>query len=560
MSKNIFIGVAWPYVNGNLHIGHLAGYLLPADICARFNRLIGNNVLMISGSDCFGTPITLEADKKGVRPEDIVDKYHENDVDLFLNVLNLSYSLYTKTDHPNHASVVQEVFLAMLAKDLIFIDKTLQFYSPTQNRFLPDRYVIGDCPFCGAKETRSDQCDSCGKLISTTELKNPINTIEKGSVIVKETQHYFIDWPKLEPFLKDYVLKTSGNWKDWVKSETNSWFVEGLLPRPITRDIDWGVAIPDDRIPNELRLEHSGDKRFYVWFDAVIGYLSGSILWADSVLNEPEAWKRFWYGDNLYHYYFMGKDNLVFHTLFWPGQLYAYDSEIHLPDQPNINMFLNLGGEKFSKSRNVMIETRYIVETYGNDTVRFYLTLIMPEYRDASFNWQDFEEKSNGILVGNIGNLIHRVFSIAAKEDLSRLKDYVVDPEIVSKVKETLATVKSDLTDCRFKSYLDELILLSGFGNKLVDSCELWKLKARDEAEFFTQLKNILFVIVSLGLLLEPVTPHGIAKFKAMLGVISVSWNESFTGEVDSILDSLSFNSKPEPLFTKIDVSGELVE
>ena len=558
MKKNIYIGVAWPYVNGDLHIGHLAGYLLPADICARFNRLLGNKVLMISGSDCYGTPITLEADKKKISPTEIVDIYHAKDVDLFLNVLNLSYSLYTKTDHPNHKQVVQDIFVSLLDKGYIFIDSTHQYYSPTQERFLPDRYVVGVCPFCNTPETRSDQCDSCGKLIATGELKEAISTIERAPVVVKETQHYFLDWPKLEAFLTSYVAKTGSNWKEWVLQGTQAWLSEGLKPRAITRDIDWGVEIPLDRISKNMQLEHAENKRFYVWFDAVIGYLSGSILWAKES-GDTDAWKEFWYGDNAYHYYFMGKDNLVFHTLFWPGQLYGYDESLHLPDLPSINMFLNLSGKKFSKSRNVMINSRDIVEKYGNDAVRFYLTLIMPEVRDASFVWQDFEEKNNGILVANIGNFMHRILSIAYKEDLAFLKSFKVDKDVFDKVDRIFNKCCKYLEKCEFKRFLDEVISLSSTGNKLVDSVEIWKLKEKDIKSYHQNLGNILYLIIALGYLLEPVVPHAVSKFKELINGRNVEWNQDFAKGIERVLMDLHFAAKPSPLFTKIDVTSELV-
>ncbi len=555
MNKKVFIGVAWPYVNGDLHIGHLAGYLLPADICARFNKLAGNDVLMISGSDCFGTPITLEADKRGVTPADIVDEYHDKDVDLFLNVLNLSYSLYTKTDNPTHKRVTQELFLRMLEKDLIFIDSSDQYFSPTQNKFLPDRYVIGTCPFCGAKETRSDQCDTCGKLISTGELIDPISNIEKTPVVVKETEHYFIDWRKLDTFLTDYVHKASAPWKDWVRTETLGWLNEGLKPRAITRDIDWGVELPVEQIPEGKRLKSYENKRFYVWFDAVTGYLSGSILWAEQNA-DPDAWKSYWYGD-VTHYYFMGKDNLVFHTLFWPGQLYGYDEKIHLPDLPSINNFLNLEGKKFSKSRGISIDSREFVEKFGNDSARFYLSLIMPESKDSNFEWRDFEEKNNGVLVGNIGNFMHRVLSISFGADFDAISKIDLDFSVETKVTESYKKCYESLEACNFKAYLDEIISLSGYGNKLVDSCELWSLKNKDPEEFQKNLKYILFVVLSLGYLLEPVVPHAIQNFKKAFGLSEIIWDDDFVKNVKVALQSLKVNQKPQALFKKIELEAK---
>ncbi|MCA9392537.1 methionine--tRNA ligase, partial [candidate division WWE3 bacterium] len=483
--KKVFIGVAWPYVNGDLHIGHFAGYLLPADIQARFQRLMGNDVLMVSGSDCHGTPITVQADKEGKTAQEIADYYHEHDVDLFLNTLKLSYDLYTRTDTKHHAQVTQDVFISLLEAGYIFIDTEEQYFSEEEQRFLPDRYIEGKCPFCGFEGARSDQCDNCGKLLDQGTLINPVSKISKSEAVLKKTQHYYLDWTKLQPKIEEYVKAVGPNWKDWVYQETLGWLREGLKPRAITRDLDWGVAIPTDRIPKDMQIERPENKRFYVWFDAVIGYLSASILWGEE---NGKDWEEFWYKDqakgaDLKHYYFMGKDNLVFHTMFWPGKLMTYDEDLHLPDFPSINMFLNLDGQQFSKSRGVTIDTKKMVDDYGNDLVRFYLTLVMPEKNDSSFTWDDFAQKVNSVLIGTYGNFVHRLLSLLKNVDKDKLQSQSVDDEVTDQINSTYEKAKTNLDACEYKLYLESVMNLAIYGNKRLDHVRLWELKKTNESE-----------------------------------------------------------------------------
>ena len=551
--KKVFIGVAWPYVNGDLHIGHLAGYLLPADIFARYNRLVGNQVLMVSGSDCFGTPITIEADKRGVHPSKIVEEYHTKDVDLFKNILGLTYDLYTLTNHENHIKITQDFFIKFLEADLLFIDTQKQYYSSIANRFLPDRYVIGECPFCHFKESRSDQCDNCGRLITQGELINPVSNLSKEPVELKDTQHYFIDWPKLQKTLRAYVDSTSSKWKGWVAKETYGWLEEGLKPRAITRDLDWGVEIPVDRMPADKIVDHVDSKRIYVWFDAVIGYLSASILWSKE---NQKDWKNFWHGDKLKHYYFMGKDNLVFHTLFWPAQIMTYDKKLHLPDVVSINMFLNHEGKQFSKSRGTSISIKDIVETYGNDAVRFYLTLIMPETKDSCFSWSDFSEKINGVLVATLGNFIHRVLSMTKEMEFdSTLK---VDDYIVKGVEDAYHKSKIYLNKCEFRNYLNEILALASFGNNVVDKQRIWELKKNDPKKFRTVMTELVVIILALRDVMNPLMPHATDRLDGYLGLEgkTKAWPENGKEmkHLKSLLADIAVGDTLKPLFTKIEL------
>ena len=560
--KNVVVAVAWPYVNGYLHIGHLAGYLLPADICARFNRLVGNNVLMVSGSDCHGTPITVEADKRGLTPQDIVDEYHKADVKLFLETLKLTYDNYTLTGTEHHAKVTQDIFLKMLEEGYIFIDSSEQYYSPTENKFLPDRYVEGECPNCGFKDARSDQCDNCGKLLEQGELINAKSKLSNEKVELKETQHYFADWEKLQPKIDAFVEKSSPNWKNWVAQETKGWLKEGLKARAITRDIDWGVKIPADKIPDDMQIEGIENKRFYVWFDAVIGYYSASLEWAQKQ-NNPDEWKKFWFADSaeeneLYHYYFMGKDNLVFHTMLWPGQLMIFNKDLHLPDNVSINQFLNLDGKQFSKSRGVSIKIEDMIKEFGNDAVRFYLTLIMPETKDSSFTWEDFEQKVNGVLIANLGNFINRVLSIAKDTNVSAFSNAQLEPEVEQTVETTFKNSINHLKKCEFRSYLDEVLKLSAFGNHYVDKVKLWEIKKTDEAEFNKSLKQLYYIIIALDHLIDPLLFEASEKLSEFLQIKKLNvWpqNAEAFKSLENLITQVDTNSKPKPLFNKIELT-----
>ncbi|MCP6720364.1 MAG: methionine--tRNA ligase [Patescibacteria group bacterium] len=554
MKKKIFIGVAWPYVNGDIHIGHLAGYLLPADIFARFQRFRGNDVLMASGSDCFGTPITIEADKLNISPEEVVSKYHPQIVKLFEKV-GISFDIYTKTTTDNHKEVVQDFFIKLLKEGFIFKDKTGQYYSPEDKKFLPDRYVEGKCPHCGYEGARSDQCENCGAILGVGELVDPKSKLSSKSVRIKPTEHYFLDWPKLQDFLEKYVDEKGKGWRPWVLKETRGWLKKGLKPRPITRDLDWGIEIPIERIPKELQMEGVEHKRIYVWFDAVIGYLSASIEWASK--ESTRDWKAFWYNKEAEHSYFMGKDNLVFHTLFWPGELYGYDGNIHLPDFPAINQFLTLEDQKFSKSRGITIDSRYITETYGLDTVRFYLTLIGPESADANFSWSDFVSKNNDLLIGNFGNFVNRTLTLA--KDLDFSKELEIDEKVETRTLEFIGEGQSALESHKFKKYTEIILELSNFGNKYLSTEEPWFLKDKDPERFEKVLLNATHITLGLLLLIKPLLPESYKLLSGFLGVDIKKWEDSEKEPLRSLLTQVRI-SGTKPLFGKIDESIVEVE
>ncbi|MCS7092060.1 MAG: methionine--tRNA ligase [Patescibacteria group bacterium] len=553
--KKYFVGVAWPYVNGELHIGHFAGYLLPADIFARYLRAIGKDVLMVSGSDCYGTPITIEADKKGVAPKEIADAYHERNVRLFREILGLTYDLYTRTDTKHHQLVVQEFFLGLLKNGYIYVDIMKQYYSTQEAKFLPDRYVEGKCKYCGYENARSDQCDNCGKVLDEGDLENPRSKLTGGTVELKDTQHYFLDWPKLQADIFSYVNKSGPNWRKWIYNETLAWLDKGLKPRAITRDIDWGVPLPVDRIPKDQIIENISQKRFYVWFDAVIGYLSASKLWAQETGGN---WEEYWINPNAKHYYFMGKDNLLFHTVFWPGQLIGYDKKLHLPDQPIINHFLDYDGQQFSKSRGVSITIEEMVCKFGSDSVRFYLTLIMPENNDSSFRWQDFQSKVNDVLVATFGNFAHRSLSLAHKSDVSKVASNYLVEEVKSKIQKAFDKARRSLDNCEFRNYLNSTILeLSSFGNKYINIEEIWELKKNDYQRFNMTLKQLYSLIVSLAYLSIPLLPETSEKLFKFLGLRpETTWPEpgKEIEEIESLVGKIDSTIPPALLFKKVEI------
>jgi methionyl-tRNA synthetase len=544
MDKKIFIGVAWPYVNGDLHVGHVAGYLLPADLTARYYRIKGTPTLMVSGSDCFGTPITVEADKKGVSPREVVAEYHARNLKLFED-LGISFDLYTKTDTDNHRKITQDFLLAFYKKGLLAVEEQKQYYSESLSRFLPDRYVEGKCPHCGFEGARSDQCDNCGQLLDQN-LVNPVAKIDQKPVSLKETKHLFIDWSKLQGQIEEFFGKAEG-WRPWVVAETKKWLDEGLRSRAVTRDLDWGVEIP-----NEIAKDLPGaeNKRVYVWFDAVIGYFSASVQWAT---DNGGNWEDFWKGKDLTHYYFMGKDNLVFHTIFWPGQLMSYDESLHLPDRPAINQYLNLEGKKFSKSRGVIVDTREFIDRFGADPLRFYLTSVMPENADSNFAWADFEKKNNSMLVGHIGNYVHRSLSIY--KELMIGAD--VSDEIRGKVSETFGNAGKAIEESRFRDYVGLVEELASFANGKFDDKKPWVSKKSGDKAFEDDAPDLVYLAISLLALMKILTPASVDQMEKVLAIdLNKFWDEKGRD-----MEFVKVSQRPiptvNPLYKKVELETE---
>jgi len=538
---NILVAVAWPYVNGDLHLGHLAGYLLPADVVARYFRLRGGDVLMVSGSDCHGTPITVQADKEQTTPDTIVNKYHRKDLELF-DFYGLTYNLYTKTTTENHREVTQQLFLDLLRNGYIDRGVMKQYYSSEDDEFLPDRYVEGTCPHCSAKEQRSDQCENCGRWLKDGELINPVSKKTGKPVALKDTEHYFLDFPKLADKLKQYVNgkidgKEKGKtWRPWVFKETTGWLSEGLEKRAITRDLDWGVALPVAQIPAEMRIKDIERKRIYVWFEAVIGYLSASVEWADLVRNTNKSvekknsdyilryyngqsrdWKRWWFNKDSLHYYFMGQDNLVFHTLMWPGQLIGSGKGYTLPYNVSVNKFMNFNSAKFSKSRGNIIDSKEVGELFGTDTVRFYVLSNLPENKESNFTWQRFLDEVNNDLVANLGNFIHRTLTFIDSKFEGIIPRGTLQNEVRYEIREAFFDTGKLIEKVKLSEALGEIMKLSDFGNKYFNAQEVWSVIKTDQKKAGDILFNCVHIISALGTLLEPFLPLAAQKIHKML-------------------------------------------
>jgi len=520
MAKRILIGVAWPYANGYQHVGHLAGAYLPPDIFARYHRLVGNDVLMVSGSDAHGTPITVRADAEGVPPREIFERYHQTFLETYQQI-GLTFDLFTHTDTENHHRVSQDIFLRILENGYLYQEVQKQLYSPKEGRFLPDRYVEGTCPHCGYPDARGDQCDNCGKLLEPTELIDPHSKASGDTALeLRETEHYFLDLAKLSGQLKAYLTNGKDHWRPNVLNFARNYVQSGLRGRPITRDIDWGIPLP---------LPGYEGKCLYVWFEAVIGYLSASIEWATNQ-GRPDGWKEWWYDPAVLSYYFVGKDNIPFHTVIWPAELLAVgrlysqvdEARLNLPYDVPANEFLNFGGSKFSKSRGRTVDVPYFLSRYDPDPLRYYLTAVAPETRDTEFAWEDFLERNNNELVATWGNLANRMLSFAYKQ----FDGYVPEPgdldaadsALLEKVEGGFQTVGELYAACKFRPALGEALALAREANGYLDRKAPWFQIKEDRAAAATTVYVVLRVVDNLKTILAPVLPHSAQSLHEYLG------------------------------------------
>jgi len=565
MSERIGVFVAWPYANGPLHLGHIAGAYLSPDIFARYHRLRGNQVLMVSGSDSHGTPITVRADQEGVPPEEIFLRYHPSFLDSFKR-LGISFDLFTHTDTENHHAVAQDIFTRLLEKGHIYQEVMKQLYCQAEGRFLPDRYVEGTCPFCGYESARGDQCDSCGRVLDATELKEPRCKRDGSRPVIRETEHFFLD---LEAFSQRLLawLEEKDYWRPNVINFTRNWIREGLRRRPVTRDIEWGIPVP---------VAGYEGKRIYVWFEAVIGYLSASVEWAKN-RGEPKRWEE-WWKEEAKGYYFIGKDNIPFHTIIWPAMLMGYGG-LNLPYDVPANEFLNLEGQKLSTSRNWAVWLPDYLERYDPDPLRYYLTINAPESRDTDFSWYDFWRRNNDELVATWGNLAHRALTFAYGKFEGRMPEPgdldKVDRELLAKVEGAFPTVGSLLEGCKFKAALTEAIGVAQAANIYLDRKEPWKVIADDRQGAATSVFVALRAIDSLKILLYPFLPFSSQRLHEYLGyegdLLGRQWVETFqektkshevlvyeppTAEAawaPSTLPAGQALRKPKPLFAKLE-------
>jgi len=541
----ILVCSAWPYANGPIHVGHVTGSLLPADIFARFNRLIGNETIMVSGSDMHGAPITVAADKAKVAPETIANKYHEIDSKA-ISDMGFKFDLYTSTHTRNHEVVTQDVFNKLLQKGHLEKKSTLQFYCDDCRRFLPDRYVEGKCPHCGYERARGDQCDQCGKDLNASELIGAKCQLCGGVPKLKETEHYFF---KLSHFEKDLIkyVEAQQHWRPHVKAFTLNVLKEGLTDRPITRDIAWGVPVPVKGFEN---------KRIYVWFDAVIGYLSASKEWATTE-GKPDEWKKFWTDPSCRSYYFLGKDNIVFHTIIWPAMLLGY-GELNLPYDVPANQFMTIEGQKFSKSMGISIDIPDMLTKFKPDVIRYYLSANMPELKDSEFSWEDFAGRTNNELVATYGNFLHRALSftfknygeIPVKGELDER-----DRAALSRISEAEKEVKASLTACEFRKALKGAMDLAQYGNQYFDSVAPWSLVGTDKVKCGTVLHVSLMIGKALAVMAFPFMPFSSESLWRQLRMDGTLEEAGWKG-IELPLKEGAKLEKPAPQFAKVEAKS----
>jgi methionyl-tRNA synthetase len=525
MPEKILVCVAWPYCNGDMHIGHIAGAYLPSDIFARYHRLRGSDVLMVSGSDTHGTPITVRAEEEGITPREVVDRYHPRNVEM-MRQLGISFDLFTETDTENHWAVTQEMFLAHVENETVYKATMPQLYCVDCNKWLADRYVEGTCPHCGYESARGDQCDNCGRTYDAIELINPRCKYCGGSHIeVRETEHFFLDLGALNDPLLAWVSDGSkGHWRPNVFNYTLSRLASHeLRGRPITRDISWGVDIP---------LPGYESKRIYVWYDAVIGYLSASKEWAD-VVGRPDAWRAWWEDPTARAYYFIGKDNIDFHTIIWPAMLMGYGRGLNLPYDVPANEYLNVEGRKLSKSRRWMIVMADVLTRYAPDPWRYALAASMPESTDVNFTWEEFVRRNNEELVATWGNLANRVLGFAFKRFDGKVPHpgtlNADDQAMLDKIAPAFERVTALLDGVKIKQALGEAMALAHEANRYLNVKEPWKQIKNDPEAAATSIFVTLRVIDTLKTLFAPFLPFTCQALHEYLGYDDQLFGRSYT-------------------------------
>lgn len=552
MPENILIAIAWPYANAEIHVGNITGSHLPGDIVARYYRLKGNKVLMVSGTDSHGTPVTLAADREGKPVEEVYKKYHDGFLELFQGY-GITYDLFTTTHTENHFKVSQAIFLALKENGYLYTDKSMQWYSPSTKRFLPDRYVEGTCYICGYESARSDQCDNCGNELEPEKLKNP-RSKEGGALELRETEHFYLDLSKLEPKVKDFLSKRQSYWRDTVIGESlRKIEAEGLKPRPITRDLDWGVDIPVEGWTE-------AGKRIYVWFEAVIGYLSAAIEWsqlspekARAEQGRSEAWREWWLNPNAKQFYFIGKDNIFFHAAWWPAELMGAGSQfmkffaeeeepLTLPHDVPANQFMNLEGKKISGSRNWAVWGRDALTRYDADAIRYYLTVNMPEAKDSDWDWAEFVARNNNELVATWGNLANRVLAFCYKHwegfvpDVDESTLRLADLDLLALISNGFKAVGAELEAVRLRSALGETMKLATAVNQYLDVNAPWTAIKTDKASAALTVFTALKAIDSLKILFSPFLPFTSEKLHSFFGYENPLFGEQY---VEEIKDSL---------------------
>lgn len=542
--KRTLVTAALPYANGGVHIGHLAGVYVPADIYVRYLRLRGRDVLFICGSDEHGVPITIRAKKEGVTPQDVCDRYHKLIKESF-EKFGISFSIYSRTTSDVHAKTATEFFEKLYEKGEFIEQESEQYFDEEAKTFLADRYIKGECPHCGNPDAYGDQCEKCGKDLSPTELINPHSTISGSKPVLRTTKHWYLPLDKAQPWLEKWILADHSDWRSNVVGQCKSWFDMGLKPRAVTRDLDWGIPVP---------VEGAEGKVMYVWFDAPIGYISNT----RELL--PNDWEKWWKSQDTRLVHFIGKDNIVFHCIVFPAMLKAEGSYI-LPDNVPANEFLNLEDDKISTSRNWAVWLHEYVEEFPGkqDVLRYVLTANAPETKDNNFTWKDFQARNNNELVAVYGNFVNRALVLTQKyfggkvPPCGELTEQ--DKEIIAEFRDVKTKVEELLEKFRFRDAQKEAMNLARIGNKYLADSEPWKVFKTDPKRVETILNLSLQLVANLAIAFEPFLPFSSEKLRSMINMPNLKWDN--LGQTDLLAAGHELN-KPELLFEKIE--DEVVE
>ena len=542
MSERILVAVGWPYANGSIHVGQMAGAYLPADVFARYHRMKGNEVLMVSGSDAHGTPVTLTAEQQGISPEQVYERYQAEFLETW-DRFGITYDLFTTTHTQNHVEVAQDMFLTLYKNGFIYKDKMMQPFCETDRRFLADRYVEGRCPHCGYESARGDQCESCGKTLDPEELVDMVCKLCGNAPVIKETEHFFLKLSAFEERLLDWI-RPQEDWRPNVRNFSISYLEGGLHDRAITRDIEWGVPVP---------LDGYEDKRIYVWFEAVIGYLSATKEWANTN-GQPDRWKDFW-RDDCRAYYFIGKDNIPFHTVIWPAMLLGY-GELNLPHDVPANEFGTLMGQKISTSRNWAVWLPDYLDRYDPDPLRYMLVADMPETSDSDFSWREYVRRNNDELVATYGNLVHRVLTMVARNFEGRVPEPGDTDDaggrLLERAKQSLEETGANIGACRFRAALRAAMGLAQAANRYLDQQAPWKVVSSDRQSAARTLWVSLSVANCLKTSMYPFLPFSSEKLHRMLGFEGSVQDSGWAWDPQGLTPGRDL-PPPEPLFTKLD-------
>jgi methionyl-tRNA synthetase len=549
--KRTLVTAALPYANGPIHLGHLAGAYLPADIFVRFKRLKGEDIIFICGSDEHGVPITITAEQEGVSPKVIIDRYHEMNRKAFED-FGISFDNYSRTSLPLHHNTAQEFFLKYYQNNILKQKKEMQYYDEKAKMFLPDRYLVGTCPQCKSEDARGDQCENCGSYLNPTDLINPKSRVTGETPVLKETIHWYFPLGDYQKRLEKYITEKDAQegWKENVLNYCRSWFKEGLQDRAVTRDLDWGVKVPIEGFENKV---------LYVWFEAVLGYISSTKEWAEKK-GSPEEWRKYWQDSETKYIAFIGKDNVVFHCIVFPAMLMAWndlsDEKYILPDNVPANEFLNYEGLKFSKSRGWGVDLKDFLEKFPPDPLRYYLASIMPENRDTDFYWRDFQAKNNNELADIFGNFVNRTLSFTEKHfnrqvpEIKRLRP--IDENLLKQIPEFKSKVEFYYDKIRIKDALNETMNLARLANKYFNDSQPWKTIKEDFETCGTTINLSLQLIRTLAVMLSPVIPFTSKKIFELLNIENEDLKKWSECEEPKLPAGHKIN-QPEIIFTKIE-------